>query len=937
MVSLRRKKQDQQSLVEPSRSGWFGGKKGPRSEDAQRKKRFPRVFRKKTDEPQDKLDASRNSKSSETPPPTPEAASPLNVTIVTTEVPEPLTPEEHSFSATTISDLSVSVQKWGYSTPVKENDTITDTNAEQNTSISTVSGESVTKNAICTNDAITNLFGMVDQACGTAKGKTPGSPEQNSPGNWGVAPSEDEDDTVFDSTRAGSDQSQTRNGSEEKRDPSTIDQSGHNTYGQETGTKSSVGGSEKTAHENFELVLDKSARSDPDGTPKRKTLGWLRKKPSLEDKTRENEREAKFRAVFGADPDGQQVPTQKKLPNFVKRLSTGLSKESDDSATTKSDAQTLTEQLMKAEELLGDEIAEEEVCADAAKADVVEKKSADKAEPEKILEDIEMLSKANPPKDKRARSWATLTQSLTGKKEPVNQQVNETNDTAVTRVISSPVRMLSSSFGVKQPAKPTWKSAMDPTTGRTYYYHRLTRKTTWTKPDGFDSQSQAAKAAPRNTLPNEAHSCLEDDVERTKEVLLVSGNNEDAKRTEEQGKQDVDVQDQETPAASPNKFDPAVWEKKREISQLLKAMSPPDQESISKIMAQYEGREDELLLQLHDLVNTRPFDEPIQHAKADELPMDEPVHTRVASDVTRTRTANTSYTGVSGKTENTAKITNTTSGRAVFEAITELDERNEHSSLSSFDDESSEERRRRQYRGGTERTRDLRVEEFTSSRWGLTKENYNEKGLPTNRRTTDSESTSIENESNYHGDNDETDLETYGTDSISALSTSDVEFTGHKDRFNHARRRALDEAIRNGDWELAESATQGVRGTSSKRRSSVDISKEWTQSELDQFISENDWDAVAKYIAHMRDNANEKKISSGSEAKARGRTKERLAKVKMDEQAYQKRFGARSQLQHKELASVSSWDTDSFYDTDDDFSSASSVSYGHGLRKEFVC
>jgi hypothetical protein len=44
-----------------------------------------------------------------------------------------------------------------------------------------------------------------------------------------------------------------------------------------------------------------------------------------------------------------------------------------------------------------------------------------------------------------------------------------------------------------KPQRTVWKSVADPATGRTYYYHRLTRKTTWTKPDDFDEPVKSTK------------------------------------------------------------------------------------------------------------------------------------------------------------------------------------------------------------------------------------------------------------------------------------------------------------------------------------------------------------------------------------------------------------------------------------------------------------
>jgi hypothetical protein len=183
-------------------------------------------------------------------------------------------------------------------------------------------------------------------------------------------------------------------------------------------------------------------------------------------------------------------------------------------------------------------------------------------------------------------------------------------------------------------------------------------------------------------------------------------------------------------------------------------------------------------------------------------------------------------------------------------------------------------------------------------------------------------------EESYSGDNEETDNETF-TDTVSGLSQSDYEFQHHKDNFNQARRKALDEAIKRKDWELAASVTDNLRITHSRDNSDsrhVAIS-EWTQSELDKFISENDWDAVASYIAHMRD--------------TNGKSKVRRGKASDHDSSIQKRFGAKSQLQHsEEERSISSWESDSLWESDDASSASSAVFDARNpryARKEFAC
>ena len=140
----------------------------------------------------------------------------------------------------------------------------------------------------------------------------------------------------------------------------------------------------------------------------------------------------------------------------------------------------------------------------------------------------------------------------------------------------------------------------------------------------------------------------------------------------------------------------------------------------------------------------------------------------------------------------------------------------------------------------------------------------------------------------YYGDNE---VDTYGTDSVSALSDHDTDFLHRKENFEAARRRALDDAIEREDWDLAAALSEGMRAANMPggyERAHTS----WNQSELDKFIANNDWSAVKNYIARMR----EKSQTSAN-----------------------KSVGARSQLQHKELMSESSWtsDSQSSYESDD--------------------
>jgi hypothetical protein len=179
--------------------------------------------------------------------------------------------------------------------------------------------------------------------------------------------------------------------------------------------------------------------------------------------------------------------------------------------------------------------------------------------------------------------------------------------------------------------------------------------------------------------------------------------------------------------------------------------------------------------------------------------------------------------------------------------------------------------------------------------------------------------------------------DSFATDSVSGLSASDAGFNTRKDEFDAAARSALDEAIRKGDWELAATVTDEMRGQNYHAAVGSDDAtpEEWTQSSLDKFISDNDWDAVAKYIASMRDrNAQANPEVAHPPSNYKGGPA-------------RKRFGARSQLQHdlaqSGLDQSSSWDSGTsfgseFYSTDSNESPLNSPQrVGSDSRKNFAC
>lgn len=189
------------------------------------------------------------------------------------------------------------------------------------------------------------------------------------------------------------------------------------------------------------------------------------------------------------------------------------------------------------------------------------------------------------------------------------------------------------------------------------------------------------------------------------------------------------------------------------------------------------------------------------------------------------------------------------------------------------------------------------------------------------------------------------DESTRGTDSVSAISMEDSKPYMHsltnsgtkRGGVDDARKRALDNAIAREDWDLAAAISDAMR-TVKARPPSQPPTTEWRQSELDRFISQNDWDAVANYIAHVRAKAKQEGeprsqpprgvvsrtrelVSAKRSSRRRPRSRSPLEAAFDEEDELmgnpKKRFGARSQLQHNEIHSESSWESESTYSSDD--------------------
>jgi WW domain len=438
-------------------------------------------------------------------------------------------------------------------------------------------------------------------------------------------------------------------------------------------------------------------------------------------------------------------------------------------------------------------------------------------------------------------------------------------------------------------AQRLWKAAVCHETGRTYYYHRVTRRTTWTKPpDDELIQPNGATTAP-SSGPNAA-----EEEEETKQGLFPTF----SKDNEE------------------------VLAAKHEIATILHGMGQ-ESHSVDKILAQYDGREREFLDRLRAASEDQPFDELIGrtgHDGASLLASATVGHSTFAGSSAMSRSLQNrsrQSSHVSGfssalMSASTQPIRNTGIGR-IFATTTNPDIQSHATSISSkqgymlpptkADPLLQEEKLSRVPSNiPVPRSRELHVEEFNYNR-----EAKRNKGVI---RQTPERHVLVEPSTEYFGDNDDTDTKETDTvspnDSISALSEADLSFTNNLE----AKRHALDEAIANEDWDLAALLSDSLRTTATQPQPKK---REWTQTELDRYISSNDWDAVANYIARVRSGG---KNNGGHPGKA-----------KPQAVGAQKRFGAKSQLQHKNLtARGESWSaSESSFDSD--FSSSSSDTY----------
>ncbi|GAX10012.1 hypothetical protein FisN_25Lh141 [Fistulifera solaris] len=338
--------------------------------------------------------------------------------------------------------------------------------------------------------------------------------------------------------------------------------------------------------------------------------------------------------------------------------------------------------------------------------------------------------------------------------------------------------------------KPQWKEVYDPESRRVYYYHRLTRETTWKRP-------------PEDQL-----------VKKISRVGTI---------TEREIREIID-------RTLPHTYDDAVLSKRDRIAKMLTAMAPPNAITVEELLMEFAGREDDLIHQLRTVNESKPFDEPVQRPEnenSDEVQGPVPIqgHSRSAKTVSSAYSLSTK----SRLSEMTQQVRNTRN-RGAFEKI--------------YEDAGNQ--------GGmpkvpstipVPRRRDLKVEEYSSDRRKAETFESRRTG-PVPRRMLHQQR---KRDGTYSSDDEdvylEKDMESVDmNDSASEYSTS----------LYDSRRKDLEDAIANRDWDLAAALSEGMRSIPSKSIPRRNTRTTNEQSELDLLISQRKWDGVSDYIARLR-------------------------------------------------------------------------------------
>ena len=525
-----------------------------------------------------------------------------------------------------------------------------------------------------------------------------------------------------------------------------------------------------------------------------------------------------------------------------------------------------------------------------------------------------------------------------------SEQSQQATENESSQASSGTKSIVPAAAAIQFPPKLVWKSVVDPNSGRTYYYHRKTRETTWNKPEELTQYeieyNKWADTASFNEAIQSVSAAEADNTEETKEEEKASisirssswpkaGLSREAATDEKahdtpisrtsshpvQGCGMIPLQMSDTTVSPVEETNISVPKTPTKVDTSLEESNiGATQVEETKITEEQEQKKQQPFDESKPFDESTPFDEPLADTGPGLLFLP-----RSPKRFGRTTTYTSKASARSALTDRTEKIKNT--GKGKFSAINAINENmSTGTSISSYTDNARFGRgvssHRIPSRVPVVRERQLMVEELTDSR--INAESYEGKAGEKRGRIVKGrarQQVETTQDSLYDGDNDTTedfgastfDNETYGTDSVSALSENDTDFLSRRDNFDQARRRALDAAIDIEDWDLAAALSDGMRaanlpGGYEKAHSS------WNQSSLDKFIANNDWNAVKSYIARMRV---ESKKEQGQVSTTRRKNHTSSAN---------KRVGSRSQIQHRDMMSESSWsgsDSESSYETYD--------------------
>mmetsp|Transcript_9837 Transcript_9837/g.20679 ORF Transcript_9837/g.20679 Transcript_9837/m.20679 type:complete len:1085 (-) Transcript_9837:118-3372(-) len=445
-----------------------------------------------------------------------------------------------------------------------------------------------------------------------------------------------------------------------------------------------------------------------------------------------------------------------------------------------------------------------------------------------------------------------------------------------------------------------WKATSDPNTGKTYYYHSKTKEVTWVKPDGFkeskknkpkkkESEKENAKtianqvdaveehADPTMDKPTDLNANRIPDSEEEGDVLNDVGgglNSYEIANNESRASNVINSVEEDAPFDEPVPFD----EPGPTPSPRARKFSP---QSSSFVPSQTQ---DDLAI------------------PSESLRM-EPITNRAHSDksyefTTRQRTFASQMTDTTKKIKNT-KPKNFDVAQVNVDVNTSLD-----SSIASEVNTPVEE----VSIGGGAGSQELGLMAKHDSDFHFIKDsrkdNSNVSGVAPSRNVSKPSEMVTKNAKDRLEEDEPTADDTYEdyddwSDEVSELSGIGNDSDGMLGS-NSGRKKLL---IGRGNPSAKDGLQRDSRTEKSSQRDipSDDV-RNWTQEELDSFISKNDWGSVSKYIAEMRDNKQKngtfRRQPSIEEIQAQMEHNRRLEN---NDGKPRKKFGAKSQIQHSAI------------------------------------